>query len=107
MKNNSPNEIGKTRKTTHYKCDEGWAWGGWMLWPQGYIALSRDSYHTKSPIKMRTRYFHTLSIPICLNTHTCHIRVHNLIMNNYISVVQHVLHYNTQQYYPCYGYNLG
>ena len=44
MKNNDPNEIGKTRATTHFKCDQGW--GGWMLWPQGYIALLYDHYHT-------------------------------------------------------------
>ena len=36
----------------------------------------------------------TWVIPISLNTHKWHIEVHNLILNNYLGVVQHVLHHN-------------
>ena len=39
-------------------------------------------------------------IPICLNTHTWHVGVHNLIMNNYVDVVQHLLHHNPPTILP-------
>ena len=27
----------------HVKCNSGW--GGWVLWPQGYITLAQDPHH--------------------------------------------------------------
>ena len=35
------------------------------------------------------------AILICLNTYTWHVGAHNLTMNNYAGVVQHVLHHNS------------
>ena len=38
-------------------------------------------------------YYITRAIPVCLNTHTWHVGVHNHIIYKYFGIVQPVLHY--------------
>ena len=74
-------KTGESMASSHFKCNSGW--GGWMLWPQGYITLAQDPHHfshesnhvrthhsNKDPLNTKVAWILKLQTEHCCKTGT-------------------------------------